>query len=102
MPIEMSFRNLLEFISLYFTMQQSFQGILGIPLLSVAPCPYLPEKQKEDENYKEYTLILDMDETLVHFVETPQVAYITLNAQGRPIFREAVRSIIHRGNARVL
>ncbi|CAD8044694.1 unnamed protein product [Paramecium primaurelia] len=53
-----------NFISLYFTRQQTYHGLLGIPLLSVAHKPYLP-----NETTHQFTLILDMDETLIHFVD---------------------------------
>ncbi|CAD8139192.1 unnamed protein product [Paramecium octaurelia] len=53
-----------NFTSLYFTIQQGYHGLLGIPLISVAHKPYLP-----NEASHEFTLILDMDETLIHFVE---------------------------------
>ncbi|CAD8056470.1 unnamed protein product [Paramecium sonneborni] len=53
-----------NFISLYFTMQQSYHGLLGIPLICVANKPYLPT-----EGSHEFTLILDMDETLIHFID---------------------------------
>ncbi len=33
--------------------------------MSVAPAPYLPSI----ENHKEFTLVLDLDETLVHYSE---------------------------------
>ncbi|CAD8140262.1 unnamed protein product [Paramecium octaurelia] len=62
--IKESLRNLQEFISFYFTIQQSYQGLLGIPLICVAPQPYLPYT-----NPKTYTLVLDMDETLIHFTD---------------------------------
>ncbi|CAD8044076.1 unnamed protein product [Paramecium primaurelia] len=62
--IKESLRNLQEFISFYFTIQQSYQGLLGIPLICVAPSPYLPYT-----NPKTYTLVLDMDETLIHFTD---------------------------------
>jgi hypothetical protein len=41
--------------------------MLGIPLVTVAPEPYLAPLNPTDPNYREYTLVLDMDETLVHF-----------------------------------
>ncbi|CAD8061292.1 unnamed protein product [Paramecium sonneborni] len=53
-----------DFTSLYFTIQQSYYGLLGIPLISVAHKPYLPNKASHN-----LTLILDMDETLIHFVD---------------------------------
>ncbi|CAD8046129.1 unnamed protein product [Paramecium sonneborni] len=62
--IKESLRNLQEFVSFYFTIQQSYQGLLGIPLICVAPSPYLPYT-----NPKTYTLVLDMDETLIHFTD---------------------------------
>ncbi|CAD8047914.1 unnamed protein product [Paramecium primaurelia] len=53
-----------NFISLYFTIQQSYHGLLGIPLICVANKPYLPKEESH-----EFTLILDMDETLIHFFD---------------------------------
>ena len=38
--------------------------MLGVTLLTVAPEPYLPEIKN-----KVYTLVLDMDETLIHFTD---------------------------------
>ncbi|CAD8133053.1 unnamed protein product [Paramecium octaurelia] len=53
-----------NFTSLYITVQQGYYGLLGIPLISVAHKPYLP-----NEATHKFTLILDMDETLIHFVD---------------------------------
>ncbi|KAM3135323.1 hypothetical protein pb186bvf_012621 [Paramecium bursaria] len=66
-PISDSTRAMQTFISFFFTVQQSYQGLLGIPLICVAPQPYLPP-----HNPKGYTLVLDMDETLIHFNDNQQ------------------------------
>lgn len=39
-----------------------------IPGIEMPKSPYLPEKPMDE---KEYTLVLDLDETLIHFVEDP-------------------------------
>lgn len=67
MTLTSALRHLQEFSAYYITVQQSYHGLIGVPLLSVAPQPYLQEPTD-----KEYTLVLDMDETLVHFTETNQ------------------------------
>lgn len=48
----------------------------GLLALKQAPAPYLPPQLPEG---KVYTLVLDLDETLVHYVEIPgtQGKYLT-------------------------
>lgn len=74
-------KHLQDFTSYYFTVQQSYQGLLGIPLISVAPQPYLP-----DFNPKVYTLVLDMDETLIHF--TDQTGHFMIRPYAQQFLQE--------------
>lgn len=43
-------------------------GLGGLMALKQAPAPYLPPELPEG---KVYTLVLDLDETLVHYIEVP-------------------------------
>jgi hypothetical protein len=40
----------------------------GLGALKTVPAPYLPPTMPEG---KTYTLVLDLDETLVHYIEVP-------------------------------
>ncbi|EAR88228.2 NLI interacting factor-like phosphatase (macronuclear) [Tetrahymena thermophila SB210] len=62
------YNSMLQYFSLYLI--QRYQQMdtplhFSIPFLSTAPAPYLPEM---DKKYN-YTLVLDLDETLIHYTE---------------------------------
>ncbi|CAK75151.1 unnamed protein product (macronuclear) [Paramecium tetraurelia] len=68
-----------NFASLYFTIQEGYYGLLDIPLVSVAHNSYLP-----NESTHQFTLILDMDETLIHFVnqtKSMRLEYLLLDQE---------------------
>ncbi|KAL4473194.1 hypothetical protein ABPG72_015575 [Tetrahymena utriculariae] len=62
------YNSMLQYFSLYLI--QRYQQMdtplnFSIPFLSTAPAPYLPEMDKKHN----YTLVLDLDETLIHYTE---------------------------------
>lgn len=49
--------------------------------------PFLPDKKKS-ANPKEYTLVLDLDETLVHYVEEMNNAFIQIRPDAENFLEE--------------
>lgn len=64
----------------------SVHTIMGLPPGMDIPCtPFLPEKVTEE---KEYTLVLDLDETLIHFVDMGPDSYFLIRPGAQQFVEE--------------
>lgn len=64
----------------------SFGAIMGLPPGAEIPkSPFLPAKEMDE---KEYTLVLDLDETLIHFVDMGQDSYFLIRPGAQQFLEE--------------
>lgn len=64
LTLKQSHRAIFEYLAFFLTCFENNNGLLGINYLTVAPTGYLPEPAAKN---KPYTLVLDLDETLIHY-----------------------------------
>ncbi len=76
-------RILLEFFAFYLSANEQL-----IACFAVAPSPYLPPLEQLSANAKKYTLVLDLDETLVHYTDSPSGGQFLVRPHCKEFLRE--------------